>query len=145
MPVCWEPTNLIYSVIYLDHCSILNWPLFLIHHELGLQKVGLHCFSSYLVKGYLPLPGTVTLDIHWTSLLSVTQSCLTLCDSMDNSPPGSSVHGILQARILEWVAIPSCRGPSWPKGWTQFSCTAGRFFSIWATREALCYPWYSQL
>ena len=42
------------------------------------------------------------------------QSCLTLCDSMDCSPPGSSVHGILQARILEWVAMPSSRGSSHP-------------------------------
>ena len=40
----------------------------------------------------------------------VTQSCLTLCDHMDRSPPGSSVHGILQARILEWVAMPFSRG-----------------------------------
>ena len=43
------------------------------------------------------------------------QSCLTLCDPMDCSPPGSSVHGLLQARILEWVVMPSSRGPSRPK------------------------------
>ena len=43
------------------------------------------------------------------------QSCLTLCDSMDCSLPGSSVHGILQARILEWVAMPFSRGSSQPK------------------------------
>ena len=52
---------------------------------------------------------------------------------MDSSPPGSSVQGILQARILEWVAIPFSRGSSWPRDWTQVSCTAGRFFTIWAT------------
>ena len=46
------------------------------------------------------------------SEMLVTQSCLTLCDPMDYSPPGSSVHGILQARILEWVAIPFSRGSS---------------------------------
>ena len=45
----------------------------------------------------------------------VAQSCLTLCDSMDCSPPGSSVHGILQTRILEWVAMPSLRGSSRPR------------------------------
>ena len=66
----------------------------------------------------------------------VTQSCLTLCDPMDCSPPGSSVHGILQARILEWVAIPFSRGSSQPRDGTQVSCIAGRFFTIWATREA---------
>ena len=43
------------------------------------------------------------------------QSCLTLCDPMDSSPPGSSVHGILKARILEWVAMPSSRGSSQPR------------------------------
>ena len=42
--------------------------------------------------------------------VKLLQSCLTLCDPMDHSPPGSSVHAILQARILEWVAMPSCRG-----------------------------------
>ena len=55
---------------------------------------------------------------------------------MDCSPPGSSVHGILQARILEWVAMPSSRGSSRPRDWTQVSCIARGFFTIWATREA---------
>ena len=65
----------------------------------------------------------------------VTQSCLTLCDPMDCGPPGSVVHGIFQARIQEWVAIPFSKGSSWPRDQTQVSCTAGRFFTIWATRE----------
>ena len=67
------------------------------------------------------------------------QSCLTLCNPMDCSPPGSSVHGILLARILEWVAMPSSRGPSQPKDWTHISCVsciAGRFLTHWATWEA---------
>ena len=51
---------------------------------------------------------------------------------MDCSPPGSSVHGIFQARILEWVVIPFSRGSSWLKDWTQVSCIAGQFFTIWA-------------
>ena len=58
----------------------------------------------------------------------VTQSCLTLCDPMDCSPPGS-VHGILQARILEWVAISFSRGSSQPRDRTQVSRIAGRFFT----------------
>ena len=65
----------------------------------------------------------------------VTQTHPTLCDPMDCSPPDSSVHGILQARILERVANPSSRGPSWHRDRTQVSCIAGRFFTIWATRE----------
>ena len=55
---------------------------------------------------------------------------------MDWSPPGSSVHGIFQARTLEWVAISFSRGSSLPKDRTQVSCTASRFSTIWATREA---------
>ena len=68
-------------------------------------------------------------------LCLVTQWCLILCDRRDCSPPGSSVHGILQARILEWVAMPSSRS-SPPKDWTQVSCIAGGFFTVWATRES---------
>ena len=55
--------------------------------------------------------------------------CPTLFNSMDCSPPGSSVHGILQARILEWVAIPFSRGSSRPRDWTQAFRIAGRFFT----------------
>ena len=66
-------------------------------------------------------------------------SCLSrvwLCVTTDCGPLGSSAHGILQARILEWVAIPFSRESSWPRKRTQVSCIAGRFFTIWATREA---------
>ena len=68
-------------------------------------------------------------------LCLVAQSCL--CDPTDCSPPGSSVYGIPQARILEWVAIPFSRGSSQPRDQTQVSCISGRFFTIWASREAL--------
>ena len=54
---------------------------------------------------------------------------------MDCSPPGSSVHGISQMRILEWVAISFSRGSFWPRNWTQVSCIAGRFFTYRAMRE----------
>ena len=60
------------------------------------------------------------------------QSCPTLCNPMDCSPWGSSVHGILQTRILEWVAMPSSRGSSQPRDWTHISCSsciADRFFT----------------
>ena len=66
----------------------------------------------------------------------VAQSCPTLCDPVDCSPPGSSAHGILQARILEGVAISFSRGSSRPRDPTQVSCIAGRHFNLWATREA---------
>ena len=66
----------------------------------------------------------------------VAQSCLTLSNPMDYSLPGFSVHWILQARILEWVANPFSRGSSWPRDWTLISCFGCRFFPVWATREA---------
>ena len=66
--------------------------------------------------------------------VSVTQSCPTLCDSMNCSPP-SSVHGILQARILQWVAFLFSRESSRPKDRTWVSCIADRFFIAWTTRD----------
>ena len=71
--------------------------------------------------------------------LNVAQSCPTLCNPMDCSLPGFSVHGILQARTLEWVAVYFSRGFSKPRDWTQVSCLAGRLFTISATREARVY------
>ena len=67
----------------------------------------------------------------------VARSCPTLFDPLECSLPGSSVHGILQARMLEWVAIPFSRGSSSSRDQTRVFCIAGRFFTIWATREAL--------
>ena len=69
-------------------------------------------------------------------LVLVTQPCLTLWNPMDCSPPSSPVHRILQAKILEWVAISFSKRSSQPRDWTQVSHIAGRFFTIWATREA---------
>ena len=69
---------------------------------------------------------------RWFSLSIVSDSC----NLMDCSLPGSSVHGILQATILEWVAISVSRGSSWPRNRTRVSCIAGWFFTDWATREA---------
>ena len=66
----------------------------------------------------------------------VAQSCLILCDPVDYNLSGSFVHGILQAWILEWVAISFSRGSSQPRDQIPVSWTAGRFFTIWATREA---------
>ena len=60
---------------------------------------------------------------------------------MDDSPPGPSVHEILQARILEWVAIPFSKRSSQPVDQTQVSCIAGRFLTFWATREAPSPPY----
>ena len=72
----------------------------------------------------------------WEGLVSCSVM-LTVCNPMDYDPPGSSVHRMLQARILEQVAIPFSMGSSWPRNRTQVSCIAGRFFIFWATREDL--------
>ena len=63
----------------------------------------------------------------------VVQSCPTVCDPMDCIPPDFSVHRILQARMLAWVAISFSRGSSWPRDRTQVSCIVGRLFTVWAT------------
>ena len=78
----------------------------------------------------------VGLLYHYSLRVLVAQSCPTLCSLMDSSLLGSSVHGIFQARILEWVAIAFSRGSSWPKNRTQVSCIADRFFIVWTTKEA---------
>ena len=79
----------------------------------------------------------------------IAQLCLTLCDPMDCSPPGSSICRILQARILEWIAIPFSKRSSWPRDQTHVSCVADRFFTACHTREAhslcLCYEKLSTL
>ena len=82
--------------------------------------------------------------------VSVAQSCLTLCNPMDFSPPGSSVHGIFKARILEWVAISFFRESSQPRDWTpvccvfRVSCIGRKILYHWATWEAPC-NWYQPL
>ena len=76
--------------------------------------------------GFLPLAPHV----------KVTRSCPTLYDPMDYT-----VYGIFQARILEWIAIPFSRGSSQPRDRTQVSCTAGRFFTIWATESPIIFLW----
>ena len=71
-------------------------------------------------------------QICWCGCCSrcfVAQLCLTLCDPMDGSPPGSSVHGISQERILEWVVISSSRGSSWPRDRIRVSCIGRWFFT----------------
>ena len=114
-----------------------------------MGEVTLHTQNS---TDHFTLSGWLCAEIHTpknyeTSLYSesekwkvlIAQLCLTLCNPMDCSPPGSSIHGILQARTLEWIAVPFSRGSSQPRDWTLVSCIAGRLFIVWATREAPLY------
>ena len=72
--------------------------------------------------------------------VKVTQSCLTLCDPMIHT-----VHGILEARILEWLAFSFSRGFSQSRDWTQVSCIVNRFFPSWAMREAQMWLWAQEV
>ena len=101
-------------------CSLRHWtgPIFS-HYTLE--------WLYWLLKGFKHYH-----EVKWSQ---VTKSCLTLCDPMDCSLLCSSVHGIFQARILEWIAISFSRESSWPKDRTQVSHTVGRCFTVWATGE----------
>ena len=76
------------------------------------------------------------LTIYQHLPLFVAQSCPTFWVPMDGGPPGSSVHGILQVRILEWIIISFSRGSSWPRDRTRVSRIVGIFFTVWATGKS---------
>ena len=105
------------------------------------KNLGLGC--HFLLQGIFLSQGSnvsVLYLYHWVTgnidiEIVVAQSCPTLCDSMDCSLPGSSLHGIFQARVLEWVAISFSRRSSRPRDQTRVSRIVGRCFTIWATRE----------
>ena len=92
---------------------------------------------------FIALPCTLTLDTPTFFVFTRAkplQSCPTLCHLMDHSSPGSSVHEILTARILEQVAMPSSRVSSWPRDWTHVSCN-GRwilYHCAWWSQSVLC-------
>ena len=102
---------------------------------------------TFCVRLVTSRPAVMSQDQSWMFLMCGLrtepehkysfQSCLTLGSPMDCTLPGSSVHGILQARILEWVAMPFSRGASQTRDHTQVSHIAGRFSSIWASRKTL--------
>ena len=103
-------------------------------YKCGFTKLFIYTFYSF--TNQLPLNHTIESIIITlvtsgvTEWVKVAQSCLTLCDPMDYT-----VHGILQARILEWVAFSFSRGSSQPRDRTQVSHIAGRFFTSWVIRE----------
>ena len=95
-----------------------------------------HLFKNFPVFNVLShIMLELILLLVWDMGVLVTQSYL-FVTPMDHSPPGSFVHGILQARTPEWVSIPYSRS-SQPREQTHISCIAGRLFTVWATREAL--------
>ena len=120
----------------LQVCSVL---IYLMKPTLTTVFItAMPCSSAFLLC--LPLPSILLsiyiylwIDVHihnsFCCCCSGGKSCPTLCNPVDCSPPGSSVYGISQARILEWVAMPFSRGFSWPRDQTRVSCLPGRFFT----------------
>ena len=99
--------------------------------SLGISSISHSIVFFYLFVCIVHLRRLSYVGLKWSEV-KVTQSCPTLCDPM------STVCGILQARILEWVAVPFSRGFFRPRDRTQVSCIVGGFFTSWDTREALC-------
>ena len=98
----------------VSHSAISPLVISWVSSEMSYFHSNLHLRVYFSQKPKLKDSGTMRL---------VPQSCPTLCDPMDCIPPGSSVHGILQARMLEWAPVSSSRGSSWPRGWTRLSCS----------------------
>ena len=146
--ISFVPVTLV-STLYAFSCSSLTTTLwekyYLVYFQISILRFTefLKTALNHMASKGCP-PHTYTLSSLQPSLLNhypilkmlAAQLCLTLCDSMDCSPPAFSVQGILQARIVEWVAILFSRVSCQSSDRTQVSCIAGRFFTIWATREA---------
>ena len=126
-------TSLLFWIIHLNLYLIIldNWKL----HLIVLRIIKFLHFWLWIIWFY----NKNKLNLQWSlQLLWVylaAQLCPTPCNPMDCSQPESSVHGILQARILEWVAMPSSRESFQPRDGIQVFLIAGGFFTIWATRE----------
>ena len=140
----WQPLLVVQFSSVAQLCRILcdpvdcSTPGFPVHHQL-LELAQTHVYQvSDAIQSSHPLL-VVTVGVFLNSLelqlllagtCWIAQSYLTLCDFIDYSPPGSSIHGIFHARILEWVAISSSRGSFWPRNQTCIFCIAGRYFLL---------------
>ena len=143
------PMSLLWGITLLfTHSSFENYLSFATVDSISVSIIVQVTWCSF-ARVYIPN----TWNLSWKSMILVifilissfvpvvvvyglvAKSCPTLCHPMDCSPPASSVHGIFQARILEWIAISFSRRSSQPRNRTQVSCIAGRFFTYWAIRE----------
>ena len=145
---CW----LLHVVTYNLHVCVCMCVCIFVHMYLTDHRLILHLYKFFEDWYIIPF-GLSNKDLcwlylgYWPMTLELTSSrfvgqgvcaqllqlCPTLCDPMNCSPPASSAHGILQARILQWVTMPSSRGSSRPRDWTHvscISCIAGGFFTI---------------
>ena len=127
----WDALNCIRILFYTHVCSIPSW------YVISTKVLVLFVFKVILVGSIPEVRFTLCCfwhkhkDITRVCMLRSLQSCPILCDPMDCSSPGSSVHEILQARILEWVVVPSFRGSSQPRDQTHLS------YVSWIGRQVL--------
>ena len=141
----WELSFIFFFFFTVPGNTMDNWHIYNTAHLISLGHR--HLLFKKFLDSQLPLQKGlksirikrlfVVYDLRSFTLKVKVKSlsCVQLCDPVDCSPPGSSGHGRLQARILEWVAISFSRGSSWPRDQTQVYCIAGRRFNLWATRE----------
>ena len=118
---------------WLFTAVFLNWPID------QLCRV----FNHWIYVMNFPYSDSKLINNFFDNNIGFLYSCLLaklclFCDAMDHSPPGFSVHGISQARILEWVGISFSRDSSWPKDWTQVSYIAGEFFTTESPKCVCC-------
>ena len=128
-------------VVCNQRTLVINLPSLLAVPQAASVPKPLTVVHSVTSSATASCPYSIAFQIGWSVLpavpanelgkVKVAQSCPTLCDPRDYT-----VHGNLQARILEWAAFPFSRGSSQPRDWTQIFCTAGGFFTSWAIREA---------
>ena len=131
-PITWIFCNLFKHFHTIGHLYCAQF--FMIPTEFLLFRV---IYWNVCESTYVSFTFIYVCHLLWNLESLAAQSCPTLCNPMDCNPPGSCVHEILQARILESVAIPFSRGSSWPRDQTQIPYIAGRLLTVWATREAL--------
>ena len=125
------------SVCGISQARVLEWVAISFSRR-SSQPSDLICISCVSCIGWWILYHWATREALCSDWSEVAQSCPTLCDPMDCKLPASSVHGIFQARVLEWVAISFSRRSSQPRDWTRVSHIAGRHYTIWGTKEAIC-------
>ena len=119
-------TDFIYFILSSQKLLLIYILFFLDASGRILQASTAHYLMDFFILKY------VLEIIPYLYICMLLQSCPSFCDPMDCKLPGYSFHGILQTRILEWIAMPSSRGSSWPMDQTWVSCipcTAGRFFT----------------
>ena len=137
----WSKRHDSISCLEIGREEHLGWMFWQINTRKALFSLALCSLSPHLGPGKEGFEGGFDWNVNRLVGAKSLQSCLTLCDSMDCSPPGSSVHGILQTRILEWAAMPSSRclpDPGMETASLMSPILAGGFFTTSTTWKAHC-------